>query len=70
MCEDAACELVSLALERGLLALATVAVERARLIEPSSEHLSMAASDIAEARLRATEDGQWRTSDVPAASRP
>ncbi len=61
LCEDAACELVSLALERDLVALATLAVERARLIEPSSEHLSMAAADIAEARLRATANGQWRT---------
>ncbi len=50
VCEDAACELVDLALERGLRALAAFAVERARLVDQYSERLSDAAARVAAAR--------------------
>ena len=50
VCEDAACELVDLALERGLRALAAFAIERARLVDQYSERLSDAAARVAAAR--------------------
>jgi DNA-binding SARP family transcriptional activator len=50
VCEDAACELIELAVERGLLALATHALDRARLVDPYAERLAAAAASIAAAR--------------------
>jgi len=50
VCEDAACELVGLALDRGLIALASHALSRARLVDPYAERLAGAARDIAAAR--------------------
>jgi DNA-binding SARP family transcriptional activator len=49
-CEDAACELVELALSYGLIELATFALERAVLVDPSAERLAAAAARIAAAR--------------------
>jgi DNA-binding SARP family transcriptional activator len=50
VCEDAACELVELAVPRGLLALATHALDRARLVDPYAERLARAAMQVAAAR--------------------
>jgi hypothetical protein len=50
VCEDAACELVTLALERGLVALAAHALDRARLIDPYAERLAVAAATVEAAR--------------------
>jgi len=50
VCEDAACELVDLALDRGLFALAALAVGRARLLDPYAERLAAAAAQIESAR--------------------
>lgn len=50
VCEDAACELVALALDRGLLALASLALDRARLVDPYAERLAAAAASIEAAR--------------------
>ncbi|HUD70116.1 MAG TPA: hypothetical protein VMQ40_07745 [Acidimicrobiales bacterium] len=50
VCEDAACELVDLALDHGLLALARLAVDRALLVDPYAERLAAAAARVAAAR--------------------
>jgi hypothetical protein len=50
VCEDAACELVDLALDQGLVALARLAVERALLVDPYAERLAAAATRVAAAR--------------------
>jgi DNA-binding SARP family transcriptional activator len=50
VCEDAACELVALALDEGLVDLARLAVDRALLVDPYSERLAAAAARIAAAR--------------------
>ena len=50
VCEDAACELVDLALDQGLVALARLAVERALLVDPYAERLAAAAARVATAR--------------------
>jgi hypothetical protein len=49
-CEDAACDLVDLALERGLVDLARLALDRAALVDPHSERLARAAAAVAAAR--------------------
>lgn len=48
--EDAACELVSLALAHGYVELATFAIEAAALVDRHSERLAAAASQVAAAR--------------------
>jgi len=50
VCEDAACELVDLALDQGLVALARLAVERALLVDPYAVRLAAAAARVAAAR--------------------
>lgn len=50
VCEEAACELVDLALERGLVALARLAVDRALLVDPYAERLAAASARVAVAR--------------------
>jgi hypothetical protein len=50
VCEDAACDLVDLALERGLVALARLAVDRALLVDPYAERLAAASARVAAAR--------------------
>ena len=49
-CEDAACELVALAIVHGHLALAAQAIDRARLVDQHSEALAAAAVALAAAR--------------------
>jgi DNA-binding SARP family transcriptional activator len=49
-CEDAACELVELALSHGLVELAEFALERAVLVDPHAERLAVAAARVAAAR--------------------
>jgi hypothetical protein len=50
VCEDAACELVELALRCGLVPLARFALDRARLVDPYAERLADAASRVEAAR--------------------
>jgi hypothetical protein len=45
-CEDAACELAELAIERGLAPLARFALERAHLVDPHSERIAASAAAI------------------------
>ncbi len=49
-CEDAACELVELALSHGLVELATFALERAAVVDPHAERLAGAAARVAAGR--------------------
>lgn len=46
-CEEAACELATLAVERGLLSLARLALDRAALVDPHSERLAAMAMRVA-----------------------
>jgi hypothetical protein len=50
VCEDAACELVDLALDQGLIALARLAVNQALLVDPFAERLAAASARVAAAR--------------------
>lgn len=54
-CEDAACELVELALDRGLVELAGFAIDRAMLVDPHAERLAAAAMRVAAARQASLE---------------
>jgi DNA-binding SARP family transcriptional activator len=49
-CEEAACELVELALAHGLVELARFAIDRATLVDPHAERLADAAMRVAAAR--------------------
>ena len=54
-CEDAACELVELALDEGLVELAAFAIDRATLVDPHAERLAAAAMRVTAARQASLE---------------
>jgi hypothetical protein len=67
VCEDAACELVDLALRHGLAELAGLALDRAVLVDPYSERLADAAVRVASAQASFDAIDPAERSTVPSA---